>query len=206
MVAEVTISFKSLLRLTTESRKKEKKKKKKVRNDATKEKKEKDIKQTVFQQTEQDVRVQGAFVGFVHDNDRVAVNIRFPESLAEQDTVSHVLDLGGRRGAILEANGIAHLLPEGAAHLLRNSLGNGHGGDTTGLGASNHSVLAVAVLAQVLGELGGLAGAGFSHDHHNLVFPDDSHQLGAIGKDGQVLPLLPDGFRAGKGAHRIAIE
>ena len=47
----------------------------------------------------------------------------------------------------------AHLLAQLAVHLLRHTLGDGHGGHAARLRAAHHAVCRVAILVQVLREL-----------------------------------------------------
>ena len=74
---------------------------------------------------------------------------RVVHGLAQQHAVGHVLDDRLRRGAILEADRIAHLLPEPAAKLLGDALGDRHGGDAARLRAAHDTKRSVAVLVQV---------------------------------------------------------
>ena len=88
------------------------------------------------QDAEQDVGVEGALVGLVHDDARVSVKIAFLQRLAQQDAVCHVFNqsfFAVLVGLVLEADGISHLLPHFTQHLFRNSLGDSDGGDSAGL-------------------------------------------------------------------------
>ena len=57
--------------------------------------------------------------------------------LPEQHSVRHVLDDGLVGGAVLEADGVAHLLAQQAAELLRHALRHRHGGHPARLGAAD---------------------------------------------------------------------
>jgi hypothetical protein len=71
---------------------------------------------------------------------------------------------------------------------LGDSGGNGHGGDSSGLGASNFFVvLSVAEFVKVLGELGGFSGTGFADHDDDLVVVDELHEFLAVLENGQGL-------------------
>ena len=53
-------------------------------------------------------------------------------------------------GAVLESYRVSNIVPQRHIHLLRDTLGHGHGRDTTGLGTSNHTIGCVAVFMEVL--------------------------------------------------------
>lgn len=62
------------------------------------------------EQAEQHVGVQRALVCFVHDDGAVVVQIRLTQRLTQQDPISHVLNYGLLRSAVLEADGVTNLL------------------------------------------------------------------------------------------------
>lgn len=64
-----------------------------------------------------------------------------------------------------------YLLSEVGADLLADSLGHAHGSHSSGLSATHHAVSGVAILVQVLGQLGGLPTAGFPNNNHYAVVP-----------------------------------
>ena len=57
--------------------------------------------------------------------------------LPEQHSVRHVLDDGLVGGAVLEADGVAHLLAQQAPELLRHALRHRHGRHPARLGAAD---------------------------------------------------------------------
>ena len=67
---------------------------------------------------------------------------------------------------------ITHLLPQTATVFLRDSFGHRHGGHTAGLGAADLAPGGVARLGQILGDLGGLAGARLPDHNQDLVVVD----------------------------------
>ena len=48
----------------------------------------------ISEQSEEHVRVEGAFVSLVHDDAAVVVQVRLTQRFPQQDTVGHVLDQG----------------------------------------------------------------------------------------------------------------
>lgn len=56
------------------------------------------------------------------------------------------------------------------------------------LGDRNFAFLAIAVLHEVLRDLGSLSRAGLSNDDDHLVVPDCAHKLAPFGKDRKFLP------------------
>ena len=69
----------------------------------------------LFQQAEEDVGTDRPLVGLVQHDTAVAPHLGVDQRLSQQHTVRHVLDLGLGAGAVLETDGVAHLLtqPEG---------------------------------------------------------------------------------------------
>ena len=90
-------------------------------------------------------------------------------------------------------------------HFLGDTLGDGHGGDTTRLRAANEAALGVAVLVQVLRELSGLARARLADHNDHAVLAYDLEQLLFDGKDGQELALLFERVVLGELGHRFAL-
>ncbi len=68
-------------------------------------------------QPKEDIGVECALMGLIHHHDRVGCQIRLAQELPQQHAIRHVLDDRLVRGAVLEADGVAHLLPQLAAHL-----------------------------------------------------------------------------------------
>ena len=54
-------------------------------------------------------------------------------------------------------------------HLFTDTLRDGHGGDTTRLGATDDAKVTIAVLVQELRELGRFAGAGLADDDDHYM-------------------------------------
>lgn len=61
------------------------------------------------EQPKEHISVEGPFVGLVHDDSTVVVQVSLPEGLPEQDPVSHVFDQGVFRSAVFKTNGVTHL-------------------------------------------------------------------------------------------------
>lgn len=97
---------------------------------------------------------------FVQHNDRVLAHVGVDKTFSLKHAVRHVLDAGFGAGAILETDGVTDFLTQPTTDFLRYTLGDGHGCDTSGLCASNPSLVSEACLSQVLCHLGRLPGTG----------------------------------------------
>ena len=63
----------------------------------------------MLHETEENVCVDGSLVGLVQHDDLVLQQISVDQTLPQQHAVRHVLDLRLRAGAVLKADGVAHL-------------------------------------------------------------------------------------------------
>ena len=144
--------------------------------------------QDLAEVAEDHVDVQRPLVGLVDDDRVVALQQPVPADLGEQDAVRHELQPGAATSlageADLETDGP---LPQLLAELARDALGDGARRDPSGLGVADQPVLpAVSELEQHLGDLGGLARAGGSRDHHHLMVADRLHDVLASTRDGEL--------------------
>ncbi|KAF3853914.1 hypothetical protein F7725_014602 [Dissostichus mawsoni] len=149
----------------------------------------------LLEQTKKHISVDCPLVSFVQHDDGVLAQLRIDETLSQQHTVRHVLDDRLRAGAVLETDAV----------LLRDPLGHGHGGHTTGLCAADLPPGGVAGLRQVLSDLRGLTGPCLSNHNQDLVVMNSLWQIFLKATrtnlnelllqlvDGQTLPLLQDG-------------
>ena len=103
-----------------------------------------------------------------HDNG-VCADVGVDETLSLEHTVRHVLDARLRARAVLETDRVADFLPKTASDLLRDTLRDGHGGDTTRLRAADLELVGVTGFGEILGHLGRLAGTGVTDDDEDLV-------------------------------------
>lgn len=67
----------------------------------------------------------------------------------------------------------SHLLSKVGPDLFADSLGHAHGGHSSGLRATHHAIASVAILMQVLCQLGGLPTARLPNNNHNAVVSAD---------------------------------
>jgi len=91
----------------------------------------------VLDKSEEHVGVQGALVRLVYDEHTVRVEVGLAKELAQQHAVGHVLDERPLRGAVLEADGVAHLLAQLHAHLLGDARRHAHRGHAPRLRAAD---------------------------------------------------------------------
>jgi len=85
-------------------------------------------------------------VGFVNDQTGIGRQIGFGEYFSQQHTVRHVLDDSFGRSAIFELDGVAYLVAQADVHFRCDARRYAHGGDTSGLSATNLSQFAVSHL------------------------------------------------------------
>jgi hypothetical protein len=127
----------------------------------------------LLEQAEEDICGKGALVCLVQDDDAVLLQQRVCHGLPQQHTISRKLDDGAGAGALLETDGVAHLLPQPHIHLVGHAAGHAHGGHSPRLGAHHLApALAVARVGDELRDLGGLAAARLSHQDDGLAAVD----------------------------------
>ena len=91
----------------------------------------------VFEETETEVDVEAAFVGFVDHNDRVLSEERVKLDFAEQNAVRHKGDVGAGGGDILKTNVVTNLITNFRFHHTGDAAGDACGGDAAGLSDSD---------------------------------------------------------------------
>ena len=73
----------------------------------------------LLEEAEEHIRVDCALVGLVQHEDRVLAQVGVDKALSQKHTFCHVLDLRLGGCAVLETNGVAHLLTQTTPELLR---------------------------------------------------------------------------------------
>ena len=129
----------------------------------------------------------------VDDQRVVAAQVPVAGELVQQDAVGHQLDQRAVGGHVGEPDLVADRLPQRAAQLLGDPLGDRPGRQPPRLGVADLPVDPAAELQADLGYLGRLARAGLPRDHHHLVVADDR---------GDVVLALADGQLGGIGDRR----
>src|SRR5258706_5455164 len=118
---------------------------------------------------EQEVDVEAAFVRLVDDQRVVLAQLAIPLSLGEQNAVGHDLDIRTRADFVRETD----LVADGTARLGLQLLGDAGGGGARGnparLGMPDKAVDAATDGETDLGQLSGLARAGFAAHDDDLV-------------------------------------
>ncbi len=128
--------------------------------------------QQLLEVAQQEVDVEAALMRLV-DNDGVVLGqIAVAADLGQQDAVGHELDAGVVTDAVGEAHLVAHHRAQFGFQLLRDAGGHRTCGNPSRLGAPDHAGHAATGGQAQLGQLGGLARAGFAGDHHDLVVAD----------------------------------
>ena len=92
-----------------------------------------------LQAAEQEVHVQTAFVGLVHDHAFVAAKPGVGAHLGKQQPVRHHRQPRGRPAALVETHGVAHLGPQGDAKFRGDSRRDGARREAPRLGVGDHA-------------------------------------------------------------------
>jgi hypothetical protein len=137
--------------------------------------------------------MNGSLMRLVQHNHRILTQVFVQQSFSQQHTISHVLDDGPGRCVIFEPDRVTDFLAQSHSHLLTDSFCNTHGGDSSGLGASNLAFFGQTSFMQVLSDLGGLSASCLSNDNQDSVVHARSNQLLTIVENWKRLPLLLDG-------------
>ncbi len=156
--------------------------------------------QDALEVAEQEVDVEGAFVGLVDDHGVVPAQQTVAADLREQQAVGQQADAGRRAGEVVEAHCVADLGTELHPELVGDALGDAAGGQAPGLGVGD--ALAAQLEAE-LGQLRGLAAAGLAGHHHDLVVADRRAQVVQARGDrqlGRILHLHPTEGRSLSGS------
>ena len=136
--------------------------------------------------TEEEIDVQAAFVGFIHDDAVIFGQRGVALGLGEEDAVGHQFDAGLRIGAVVEPDFAADLPTPAHVQFLGDAAGDSEGCDAARLGAADGGFDAEPRLEAHFGNLGGFAGAGFTGDDDHLMSPDGVHDIVLARGDGKV--------------------
>ena len=141
--------------------------------------------QQALQIAQQEVDIQRTFVRLVNNDRVIGVEEAVALHLREQNTVRHELDRSRFRHAVVEADGVANGLADLLIQLVRDALGDGACGQTTGLRVTDESAASAAEFQADLGDLRGLTGTGFTSDNDDLVVADGLRDVLLARRDGQ---------------------
>jgi hypothetical protein len=106
-----------------------------------------------FEQSKQNIGMNGTFVGLVEDDNIVFRQHPIDHGLAQQHAVGEKLDARVLRRHVVKANAITDFVAERHAAFLAHPLGDSHGGHATGL-RDGEAVRDKTRLQQVLRQLG----------------------------------------------------
>ena len=140
----------------------------------------------VERQGQAEVAGQVAFVEFVENNGRHAVQGRVVLDHPRQDALGKHFDAGGRRNLVFEADAIADGGADRLAALARHEAGGRARGHPARLQHQDAAVAAPAGLQQRQRHLGGLAGARRRLQYQPRVALERGQYLGQQGLDGKV--------------------
>ena len=148
--------------------------------------------QQLAQVAEQEVDVQAAFVRLVDDDAVVGPQQRVGLGFGQQDAVGHELDRGVAAQAVLKAHLVANHLAQRRLEFFSDALGHARGRNAPRLcvadqGAAPAGVIELAAAhgQEDLGQLGGLAGAGFAADDDDLVGGNRGGDFVTLARHGQ---------------------
>ena len=147
------------------------------------------LRQQTRQVAQDEVDVEAALVGLVHDDRVIAAQLGVGLDLRQQDAVGHELD----QGVLADLLGETHLVADDAvtsdrgAQLGGDPLGHAARGNAPRLGVADHPGHAPPQLQADLGKLGGLTAAGLTGDDDDLVLTDGGGDLLTAGGDRQLL-------------------
>ncbi len=134
----------------------------------------------------QKIDVETALMRLVDDEGVVSLQQTVGLGFRQQDAIGHQLDVAAGTGAIVEADLVAHGSAQLALQFLRNATGSGTRSDAAWLGVTNQAVDAASEFETDLGQLGGLARAGFATDDDHRVFSNRSCDVLASRTDRQL--------------------
>jgi hypothetical protein len=132
-----------------------------------------------LQVAEQEVDVEAALVGLVDEDRVVLAQQRIGLGLGQQDAVGHQLDVAGRRDLVGEADLEADMCCRARLQFLRDAASPWRARRSAAAGCGRSGRHPTAEFEADLGQLGGLARAGFATDDHHLVLSDGLGDLGA---------------------------
>ena len=145
--------------------------------------------QQLLEIAQQKVDVERALMRLVDDEGVVGPEVRIALGLGQEDAVGHQLDVGVAADLLVEADLVADRRSELGAQLLRDACGGSPRGDAARLCVADQPGDAAPELKAYLGQLGGLAGAGFAADDNHLVGTDGRGDVGAPGRNRQVFRI-----------------
>ena len=118
---------------------------------------------------QQKVNIDRALMGLVNDDGVIVPQKRIGLRFRKQNAVGHQLDGGSRHGLVGKAHLVAHHLAHLGVQLLRNALGDGTGGNASGLRVSDHALDAAPGKQTKLRKLRCFAGTRLAADDDHLM-------------------------------------
>ena len=145
--------------------------------------------QDLAQVAEQEVDIQAAFMRLVNDQGVVGLEQRVILGFGQQDAVGHQLDRCPRLQAVLKPHFVADHFTQRCVEFLCNALGHARGRNPPRLGMADQAAptgaQAAAQAQYDLGQLRGLARAGFAADDDHGMRTDQARDLIAPCRDRQ---------------------
>ena len=159
---------------------------------------------------QQKIDVEAAFVGLVDDEGVVGGQQAVALAFGQQDAVGHQLDAGAGGDLFVEAYLVADVGAQRGTHFFGDAGGHAAGGDAAWLGMADEAAAACPAVAgrttgfeAELGQLGGLAGAGFAGDDDDAMIADGIDDAVTVFGDGERVDDGLDGGGNGAGRHGL---
>ena len=151
------------------------------------------LRQDGFQIAQQEIDIQAALMGLIDDQRVIARQEAVILGFRQQDAIGHQLDQGALVALIGEAHLEADQFTQRRAQLLSHPAGDTARGKTARLGVANQAMHAPPQFQTDLRQLGGLARAGFSGDHHHLAAGNGALDLVPLGGNRQAVIVMHTG-------------
>ncbi len=136
---------------------------------------------------QQKIDVQAALVGLVDDDGVVALEKTVVLGLGQQDAIGHQLDQGIGIALVFETHLVTHQPAQWRRQFLGDTAGHAARSDPAWLGMGDQAMLAAAQFQADLGQLGGLARAGFTGNDQHLMLGEHLLDFVALGGNGQTV-------------------
>ena len=153
--------------------------------------------QELLQVAQQEVDVERTLVRLVDDERVVGRQVGVTLGFGQQDAVGHQLDVGIAADLLGKADLVAHRRTRLGIELLGDTRGGGARGDAARLGVADQAGDAAPEFEADLGQLCGLARAGFAAHNNHLVFADRPGHIVATRRDRQLFGVYDCGQTRG---------
>ena len=135
-------------------------------------------------------------MGFVDDEGVVVIKHGVCLGFGKKHAVGHDLDKSMRARLVAESNLVAHGPADVLSHFLGNAMGDGDGGDSSRLGASDFSGNTSSCLQAHFGDLGAFPAPRLTGNNDDRVVLDETDDFLCPGGNGKSFHKRDRGFAA----------